>query len=137
MVSEPKSYVLDAYALLAYLQDEPGAARVQRLLNLAKKRRAALWISVVNLADALYITERERGLAKVQQAIAVIDELPLNVVEVDRALAFSAAHVKARHALAFADAFAVALAKERKASVVTGDPDFKTVAKEIPIEWLA
>jgi len=137
VVSEPKSYVLDAYALLAYLQDEPGAARVQRLLNLAKKRRAALWISVVNLADALYITERERGLAKVQQAIAVIDELPLNVVEVDRALAFSAAHVKARHALAFADAFAVALAKERKASVVTGDPDFKTVAKEIPIEWLA
>jgi len=129
--------VLDSYALLAYLQDEPGAARVQRLLNLAKKRRAALWISVVNLAEALYIIERERCLPKVQQAIAVIDELPLNVVEVDRALAFSAAHVKARHALAFADAFAVALAKEKKASVVTGDPEFKTVAKEIPIEWLA
>ena len=137
MVSEPKSYVLDSYALLAYLQDEPGAARVQRLLNLAKKRRAALWISVVNLAEALYITERERGLPKVQQAIAMIDELPLHVVDVDRALAFSAAHVKARHALAFADAFAVALAKEKKASVVTGDPEFKTVAKEIPIEWLA
>jgi PIN domain nuclease of toxin-antitoxin system len=137
VVSEPKSYVLDSYALLAYLQDEPGAARVQRLLNLAKKRRAALWISVVNLAEALYITERERCLPKVQQAIAVIDELPLNVVEVDRALAFSAAHVKARHALAFADAFAVALAKEKKAFVVTGDPEFKTVAKEIPIEWLA
>lgn len=137
MAAEPKGYVLDSYALLAYLQDEHGAAKVEALLNLAKKRRAILWISVVNLAEALYIVERERGFAKVQQTIAVIDDLPLKVVDVDRSLALSAAHVKARHPLAFADAFAVALAKEKRASVVTGDPEFKTVAKEIPIEWLA
>jgi predicted nucleic acid-binding protein len=35
-----------------------------------------------------------------------------------------------------ADAFAVALAKEKKAQLVTGDPEFKAVEKEIRIQWL-
>jgi len=35
-----------------------------------------------------------------------------------------------------ADAFAAALAKERKAEPVTGDPEFKPLEKEIKINWL-
>ena len=35
-----------------------------------------------------------------------------------------------------ADAFAAALAKEKKAELITGDPEFKVVAKEIAIHWL-
>ena len=34
------------------------------------------------------------------------------------------------------DAFAAALAKEKKAELVTGDPEFKALAKEIKIHWL-
>ena len=35
-----------------------------------------------------------------------------------------------------ADAFAAALAKEKKAELVTGDPEFKPLEKEIKINWL-
>ena len=35
-----------------------------------------------------------------------------------------------------ADAFAAALAKEKKAELVTGDPEFKALEKEIKIHWL-
>jgi len=136
VVAEPPHYVLDSFALLAYLQDEPGAARVMRLLDLAKVKQAILWICIVNLAEALYIVERGSDLAKTQQTIATIDELPLKVVDAQRTLAFSAAHIKAHHELAFADAFAAALAKDKKARLVTGDPEFKTLASEITIEWL-
>ena len=43
---------------------------------------------------------------------------------------------KARYKLSLADAFAAALAKERKAELVTGDPEFKALEKEIKIDWL-
>ena len=36
----------------------------------------------------------------------------------------------------YADAFAAALAKQRKAEFITGDPDFKRLEKEIKIMWL-
>jgi stage V sporulation protein SpoVS len=35
-----------------------------------------------------------------------------------------------------AGAFAAALAKHKKAEFVTGDPEFKSVEKEIKINWL-
>jgi len=35
-----------------------------------------------------------------------------------------------------ADAFAAALAKEKKAELITGAPEFKALAKEIKINWL-
>ena len=43
---------------------------------------------------------------------------------------------KARHRLSLADALAAALAKEKKAELVTGDPEFKALEKEIKIAWL-
>ncbi len=38
--------------------------------------------------------------------------------------------------LNLADAFAAALAKEKKAVIVTGDPEFNALEKEIKINWL-
>ncbi len=133
---ESPSYVLDSFALMAQINDEPGADQVESLLELARKRRTVLWLSIVNLAEVLYIVERSGGLEKTKETIATIYELPLRIVDVHRLLAFSAAHIKAQHALSLADAFAVALAKEKNARLVTGDPEFETVAKEIAIEWL-
>lgn len=133
---EPPHYVLDSFALMAQLNGEPGADQVESLLGLARKKQAVLWLSLVNLAEVLYLVERKSGLEKTNDIIAIIDDLPLQIVEVDRRLAFSAAHVKAQHALSLADAFAVALAKEKNARTVTGDPEFELVEKEIPIEWL-
>jgi predicted nucleic acid-binding protein len=53
-----------------------------------------------------------------------------------RALADQAALFKAAHRMSLADAFAAALAKTRKAELITGDPEFKALAKEIKIHWL-
>ncbi len=121
---------------MAQINDEPGADQVESLLELARKRRTVLWLSIVNLAEVLYIVERSGGLQKTKEIIAIIDDLPLQIVDIHRRIAFSAAHIKAQNAMSLADAFAVALAKEKKARLVTGDPEFEKVAKEISIEWL-
>ena len=62
--------------------------------------------------------------------------LPIEFRPADRPLADQAADFKTRFKLSLADAFAAALAKSRKAELVTGDIDFKQVEDEIKIAWL-
>lgn len=129
-------WVLDSYALLAYLGAEPGHQRVDELLRSGAAGRAELYLCLINYGEVLYIIERERGLTQTQLAIAAIDQLPLQVVEADRELTFEAAHVKAGFALAYADCFAVALARRIRGVVVTGDPEFREVSQMVDVEWL-
>lgn len=119
------NYVLDSFALLAYLDDEGGAADVEEILRAAETGRREVFMCVVNLGEVLYIVEREVGLEAAQRAVAIVDQLPVRVVDADRALTFAAAHVKANATVAYADAFAIALAQEMAAVVVTGDPEFR------------
>jgi predicted nucleic acid-binding protein len=133
---EPKSFVLDSYAVLAFLEDAKGGKRVGKLLQEALAGRCQLFMSTVNLGEVLYITERERGLPKAQEVLARIDELPIRVIDAAREHTLVAAHIKARCPIAYADCFAVALAKLEGASIVTGDPEFKQLASIVPIAWL-
>ena len=132
----PDRFVLDSYALLAYYQDEAGADAVQEILTACGRAESEAWLSVVNLGEVLYITEREQGLPAAQELIAAIDQLPLHIADVDRSRTFAAAHVKAHHAVSYADAFAIALAQEVGGSVVTGDPEFNRVEPLIDVHWI-
>lgn len=62
--------------------------------------------------------------------------LPIEFHSASRSLADAAADLKARYKLSLADAFAAALAKEKKAQLVTGDQEFQALDKEIKIGWL-
>ena len=83
-----------------------------------------------------YIVEREKGLTAAQSLIAAVDQLPVIIVDADRKLTFLAAHWKARYAVAYGDAFALALAEQMGATVLTGDPEFREVGDAAVIEWL-
>jgi len=129
-------YLLDSFALLAYLNDEPGKTRVQELLSLAEDRKCRLVMCLVNLGEVLYIAEWERGLPLAQSVLALVESLPMELLDASRDLVLDAAHVKAHHALSYADAFAVAAAMREGAIVLTGDPEFETVEDLIKVEWL-
>jgi ribonuclease VapC len=133
---EAPAYVFDSYALLAFLQDEPGAEQVSGIIRSARQSRAEIQLCIVNYGEAVYIIEREQGLTSAQSAIAAIDQLPITVVDAGRELTFSAAHVKAQFALSYADAFAIALAQRGGAILITGDPAFKKVENLVSVEWL-
>jgi ribonuclease VapC len=130
--------VLDSFALLAYLEGEAGMPRVRSILEGAEARRHAVYVSLINLGEALYITERERGLAAARRALGAVDQLPVDVVEVSRATVLEAAHIKARFRIAYADAFAVVAARQHRAIVMTGDPEFRPLADAglVAVEWL-
>jgi predicted nucleic acid-binding protein len=129
-------YLLDSFALLAYLNDEAGCTRVQAILALSENRKCRVVMCLVNLGEVLYITERERGLAMAQSVLALAESLPLELLDASRDLVLDAAHIKAHHSLSYADAFAAAAAVRENAVVVTGDPEFKSVEELIKLEWL-
>ncbi|HSA99298.1 MAG TPA: type II toxin-antitoxin system VapC family toxin [Anaerolineales bacterium] len=135
-MTETIAYVLDSFALLAYLQDEPVAVRIERLLDNAGKEKCRLFLSIINLGELLYITERRGSVAKAQDALALVRQLPIQVMPADEQLVFAAAHIKANHPLSFADAFVVAIAVQENASILTGDPEFQSVESLVTVEWL-
>ena len=133
-----RAYVLDSYALLAYLGAEPGDDYIEELLEAAAKGKCRLYMSIVNLGEVVYIVERERGLPKAQETLARIDELPVEIVDADRNLTLAAAHLKAHWSIAYADCFAAALSQMKSAPLVTGDPEFHKVksGSALQVEWL-
>ena len=132
----PASPVLDSFALLSFLRDEPGAEMVAALLEKAEERRQPLQMTEVNYAEVQYIIRRKDGDAAWRIVADELVTLPIEFRPADRPLADQAADFKTRFKLSLADAFAAALAKSRKAELVTGDPEFKQVEGEIRIGWL-
>lgn len=131
-----QNYVLDSYALLAYLGGEAGAEQVKALLKQAKEKEAIVYLSLMNLGEAAYIIERRYGPERLQEVLAILTQLPITIVEVSFERILAAAHVKARYLVSYADAFAIALAQEKGATVVTGDPEFKKAEHLVKVTWL-
>lgn len=133
---QPPACVLDSFALLAYLQDEPAASRIEKLLDEAGKAKRRLLLSIINLGEILYITERRGGLVKAQDALALIQQLPVEIVPVDEQAVFAAAHIKANHTISYADSFVVVVGIQENAVVITADPEFHSVELIVQVEWL-
>jgi predicted nucleic acid-binding protein len=129
-------YVFDAFALLAYFKDEPGAPRVEEILLNARDGIDQVFMSVVNQGEVLYRLYQDEGREEPADALAVMGEWPLTLVGIDQSLALRASSLKALYRLGYMDCFAAALAEQLDATVVTGDLDFRVVNWFIPIEWL-
>jgi len=135
-MAEKPAFVLDTFALLVYLKDEPAAGRVEKVMEQAGKDKCRLVVSIINLGELLYITELRGGISKAQNVLALIRQLPIEILPADEQAVFSAAHIKASHTLSYADAFAVAAAVQVQAVVLTGDPEFESVEDLVKVEWL-
>ena len=136
MGAEANSYVLDSYAILAYVGGEKGEARVREVLDQARAGRCRTFLSVINLGEVAYIVERERGAAKAGETLGLVDQLPIDVLPATKEAVLSAAHIKAKFPIAYADAFAVAAAQILGATVLTGDPEFDSVKQLIAVEQI-
>lgn len=130
--------VLDSWALIAFFEDEPAADAVEEILEQASRDKHRLYMTTINWAEVYYSTMREVSQEVAEQHAQVIANLPIEIVGIsdDLKLTRQAAIYKATYRMSLADAFAAALAKEKKAELVTGDPEFKALEKEIKINWL-
>ena len=128
--------VLDSHALLKLLRDEPGAESVAQILESAGERDQHVHMTEVNYAEVQYIIRRKEGDAAWSLIATELAAAPIEFHPVTRGLADMAAEFKSRISFSLAAAFAAALAKEKKAELLTGDAEFKALEKEIKIRWL-
>ena len=129
--------VVDAWAVLAFLQqEEPAAARVKSVLESAERGRCELFVSLINLGEVYYIVGRSKGLPEADSVLEDLDQLSLKVIPVDRTAVLRAASLKAAHRLSYADAFAMAAALALDATLMTGDPELIALQKHVRVEAL-
>jgi ribonuclease VapC len=128
--------VLDSFAVLALLGKEPGSAIVRELLGEAEAGQARVLMTWVNVGEVAYIVQRRWGKGRVYQVLGALEATAVEMRAVGRELALTAAEIKAGRSLAYADAFAAALAMREDAVLVTGDPEFRQLEGLLSLEWL-
>ena len=131
-----KKSVLDSFAVLAFLFKESGFEKVLALLETASEQDEVVFLTAANWAEVRYIVERKKGIDEWKNVRTNLLGLPIQIRPVDQALAELAGEIKAAKKMSLADCFAAALARDLKADLYTGDPEFRAVEKEIKIVWL-
>jgi predicted nucleic acid-binding protein len=119
--------VLDAWALLALVRNEPAAVKVERELE-----GDTAVISWINLGEVYYHELRRLGESDANRLVertrrALIAE------EADADLVLHAASLKAAGRLSYADCFALATAARHDAPLLTGDPEIAEAAGDVEI----
>ena len=138
MKNSPKCYIFDSYAVLCYLQNEPGAQEVEAILKEAQNGTAKIYITWVNLGEVYYRVWREHGRIEAVEVIELVQAWPVELLVADARLTLAAAAIKAQNRLAYADGFAIAAAQIHNGLLVTGDPEIKNASRKLGFEmmWL-
>jgi ribonuclease VapC len=121
---------------MAFFENEPGADVVRGLLLKAEEGNLTLLMSVVNLGEVWYSIARTNTAETADQYVDDIRGMAIEIVDADWRLTRQAGAFKATGNIAYADCFAAALARDRKAELVTGDQEFKALEGKIRIQWL-
>src|SRR3972149_7989434 len=136
MARKPKAYVLDTWAIIAYLEDEPSAQQIADWIATAHEESIPVYMTVVNVGEVWYNIAREISEEDANSSVKELRDLRIQFVDVDWELTQEAARFKSQHKMSYADCYAAALAKTKKADLVTGDSEFKILEDQIRIQWV-
>jgi len=136
-IAKQKAVVLDYWAVLAYLEDEPAADGVEAILEEAHDAGIPLLMTVVNAGEVWYSVARIQSERHADEnVLKELGDLGITLVDVNWGLTRQAAAFKRHGRIAYADCFAAALAMQNEAPLVTGDPEFKPLEAQISILWV-
>jgi uncharacterized protein len=129
-------YVLDASALLRFIANEAGAVEVENLLKRALDGEVELFMSAVNWGEVLHYTLKAHGSDVMKTVESQYESVRIQMLVVDNVVARTAAELRFRFKLPYADAFAAAAALQNQATLVTGDYDFTLVRGTVKVQFL-
>ena len=101
-------YVLDTFALMAYLRREKDFNKVRTIILETLAGKCESYMSVINFGELYYMQSRKSGVIKAETALS----------------------------LSYADAFAATIAEELNATLVTGDLEYKPLEPNLKILWI-
>ena len=125
-------YLLDTSAILALMENEDGADRVEQIL-----REDDVLLPFPVLLETYYISLQERSEPVADERYALLRHLSVTEIwSVDEPTLLTAARLKARFRLSFADALIAAFAARHHAVLVHKDPEFEPLADQVRQEPL-
>ena len=127
-----KSYVLDANAVMRYLQKGPGFESVRELFKMAQRGNAHLMMSVINRGEVLYSLARRAGLPQATNALKTL-AASIELIDASEGTAYAAAILKRNYKPGYADCYAAELAMRAGATLVTADPECVKLGRKIKI----
>lgn len=130
-------YVLDACALTAFLYDEQGADKVQKVLEDAYAGTAEVFMHKMNVLEVYYNILRAEGEEKAKLFYTYVIELPITIIDtISDTMFMEAGRLKASYRMSIADSIAVAEAATRKAALLTSDHhEFDVIDNKEDIEF--
>jgi predicted nucleic acid-binding protein len=131
-----KTRVLDSWPILEWIKGrEPVSEKMSKLLADAQDDRVKLLISAINIGEVYYLL-RKSGLYELADYWrGSCSTLPATIEVPTLDDIWDAALLKGQYPIAYADAFAAALACKYNCALVTGDPEFRQV-KELELDWV-
>ena len=138
-MTSSRRFVLDSFAVIAFLQDEKGADKVEEILKEAERGKTKLYMHVLNLGEVYYNVFKDEGENLANSVWAKIKNYPVEFVDdLSENFLLSAERIKGTYPISYADAFAAATSIEKEAMLITGDPDFKLLERDgkIKVLWI-
>jgi predicted nucleic acid-binding protein len=124
--------MLDTSAILAFLEDEEGAERVESLL-----RNEEIVLPFLVLLEIYYITLQEQTEDIADQRYALLKQLPVKYLfNVDEPILLTAGRFKSRFRISLADALIAAFAVQLEAILVHKDPELEILGERVKQEIL-
>lgn len=131
-----KIRVLDSWAILEWISGrQPATDAVTKLLEESEAGAARLYMSAINVGEVYYFLRKHHSEALAESWRDLSRTLPATVEVPTLDEIWEAASLKARHPIAYADAFAAALAFKYRCPLVTGDVEFRSIQK-LQLDWL-
>lgn len=130
--------VLDSWAVAAWVRGEPSAPKVRALLSAAETGTLDLIMSMVNVGEVYYLLAKQRARGEAEQFLDDVERVPVRIVGAPNDLILEAARWKSQYPISYADGFALATAVRERATLVTGDPDFRFLREAgiVDVEWI-
>ena len=131
-----KTRVLDSCAILEWISGrQPATDLVGKLLAEAEAGQTRLLMSALNVGEVYYFLKKQGSHDLAECWRESSQTLPVTMEVPTAADIWNAASLKGRFAIAYADAFAAALAQKYNCPLVTGDPELRLV-DQLELDWI-
>jgi predicted nucleic acid-binding protein len=125
--------VFDASALTVFFEDKHGAGRVEDLIGQGLIGKRELLMATASLGEFGRDVGCARGAPAARQVLAKIAQLPIRLVDVDKEISLLAAELSTQFNVAYLSSIAAAVAKNRKATLVTNNEKLAVLEPEVRV----
>jgi len=114
---------------------QPATDAVEKLFDESLAGSVQLFIGAINVGEVYYFLRKTHSERVAESWRELSVTLPATIEVPTANEIWDAALLKGKYPIAYADAFAAALALKHRCPLVTGDPEFRSIP-ELELDWV-